>query len=139
LRIAFLLAISIFHLSCSSIHRTAIKKIFKVKQISMDNTKSFIKIPYYTSKGDGFSCFENDNGQETITVDSNYTKYAIDHFYKRNLLVSIKVTRTPSYTDPTMAYLKENVDFELEQTGCIIKDFNGLREHYYVSFRKVKD
>ena len=76
---------------------------------------------------------------QLLLENSNQIKYAIDHFYKRNLLVSIKVTRTPSYTDPTMAYLKENVDFELEQTGCIIKDFNGLREHYYVSFRKVKD
>lgn len=130
--------ISFLLVSCASVHRVPAEKTFKVRWIDLSGKTDYREFTYYEAHNGGLNCFEEDNGQETITVFASNYEYALDYFFKQHLAVDVKVYRTFDHREVIRNYYKKSTDFEIETASCFVSNGLGLKESYFKSFRLVK-
>ena len=137
-----LVAIIVFSLSivsCSSVTRLKPKTI-KAKTILLNpkHANEVKTYDVYWFTGHDLNCFEDDNGNEIITVHADNIEFAIMHFYKQNLMVDVRVTHKNYHREIAATYKWGDKSFELETAMCVKESFSSQHDVYYISFRKVK-
>lgn len=138
----FFICLFLLNSCSSSLYKFGEKRYFNQRVIRHFYSDFYTKSStyYFSIRDDGETCFkDNPKNKETITVDSKYIEFALDHFYKRVAKVNVVVTRVDSQVVETTVTTTENVNFDLEMAYCYVDipvNFPWYAsEIKYVSFR----
>jgi hypothetical protein len=117
------LTLSLVLMSCSSFKgKKDPVKYIQIKTFSLAGEHAQRTMKYYSTTENDDHCFkDNLQNKEIITVDSENTQFAIDHFYKRTTKVDITRMHSMGVLHVDVKTTEET-DYELEVASCLQTD-----------------